>query len=158
MAKVSGKHARAQGNNRERQLAEPDKIAQDLQKAVLAGYSEKLQNEFLSPKNIGRMADPDSYVRITGVCGDTVEMFLAIENSRISDVKFVTDGCGVTIACVSYVTRTAKGKSVEEALRIESQGVDEYFGGLPGEHKHCARLAVMTLVAALETYQGELSK
>jgi hypothetical protein len=64
----------------------------------------------------------------------------------------------VTIACVSYVARTAKGKSVEEALRTSPDGVDEYFEGLPGEHKHCGRLAVMTLAAAVEKYRGELGK
>jgi len=56
-----------------------DRIAQYLQDAVLEGYSEKFKNEFLNPKNIGRLEHADSYVRITGPCGDTIEMWLAIE-------------------------------------------------------------------------------
>jgi len=132
-----------------------DRIAQDLQEAILKGYSEKFKNEFLNPKNIGQPDAADSYVRITGPCGDTIEMWLAIEDGRINDIRFMTDGCGATITCASYVTRAAKGKTIKEALRITQEDVVEYFEGLPDEHKHCAKLAVMTLTAAIEKYRGE---
>lgn len=135
-----------------------DKIAQDLQEAILEGYSEKFQNEFLRPGNIGKIKDSDSYVSITGVCGDSLEIYLVIRDGRISDIKFMTDGCGATVTCASYVTRTAKGKSIEEALRIKPENVDKYFEGLPEEHKHCAKLAVITLTAAIEKYQSKLNK
>jgi len=132
-----------------------DKIAQHLQEAVLEGYSEKFKNEFLNPKNIGEPERADSHVRITGPCGDTVEMWLAIEDGKISDIGFMTDGCGATITCASFVTGAAKGKTIEESLRITPEDVVEYFEGLPDEHKHCAKLAVMTLTAAIEKYRSE---
>ena len=137
---------------------EHDKIAQHLQEAILKGYSEKFKNEFLNPKNIGRLEHSDSHVSITGPCGDTIEICLAIEHGKISDIGFMTDGCGATITCASYVTRAAKGKSIEEALKITPEDVVEYFEGLPDEHKHCAKLAVMTLTAAIEKYQSEASE
>ena len=135
-----------------------DKIAQDLQEAVLEGYSEKFKKEFLRPDNIGKIKDSDSYVSITGICGDTVELYLVVKDKKISDIRFMTDGCGATITCASYVTRIAKGKSLEEALRIKPEDVDKYFEGLPEEHKHCAKLAVITLTAAIEKYQSKLNK
>jgi nitrogen fixation NifU-like protein len=67
----------------------------------------------------------------------------------------MTDGCGASITCASYVTRTAKGKSLEEALRIKPEDIEKYFEGLPEDHKHCAKLAVITLAAAIEKYQGK---
>ena len=135
-----------------------DEIAQYLQEAILEGYSESFKNEFLNPKNIGKIEDSDSHVSITGVCGDTVEMYLVIRDGSIRDIKFMTDGCGATITCASYVTRTARGKSIEEALRIKPEDVDKYFEGLPEEHKHCAKLAVITLTAAIEKYRSESNK
>jgi len=132
-----------------------DKIAQDLQEAILEGYSEKFKNEFLRPENIGKIKDSDSYVSITGVCGDTLDIYLVVREGKISDIRFMTDGCGASIACASYVTRTAKGRSLEEVLRIKPEDVDKYFEGLPEEHKHCAKLAVITLTAAIEKYQGK---
>ena len=127
-----------------------DKIAKGPQEILLEGYSEKFKDEFLNPRNIGKMQNPDGHANITGVCGDTVEMYLAIKDGKIDDIKFMTDGCGATIACASYITRTVKGKSIEEALRIKPEDVDKYFEGLPKESKHCAKLSVDTLVAALK--------
>jgi len=129
-----------------------DEIARTLQEAILGGYSEKFKQEFSNPKNIGKIENANSQVSITGVCGDTIEMYLAIKDERIDDIKFMTDGCGATIACASYVARTVKGKTIEEALRMKPEGVDSYFEGLPQESKHCAKLAVITLRAVLKEY------
>ncbi|MCP4610851.1 MAG: iron-sulfur cluster assembly scaffold protein [Planctomycetes bacterium] len=137
---------------------EYDKIAKELQEAILEGYSEKFQNEFMRPENIGRIENTDSYVSVTGVCGDTIEIYLVVRDGKINDISFMTDGCGATITCASYVTRMARGKSLEEALRIKPEDVDKYFEGLPEDHKHCAKLAVMTLTAAIEKYQSKLNK
>ena len=129
-----------------------DKLVESLQEAILAGYSQKFKDELFSPRNIGKIEKPDNHVRIKGVCGDTIEMSLTVRDERVHDIMFVTDGCGATVACASYVTRTAQGKVIEEALRIEPDDVDRYFEGLPEEHKHCAKLAVITLRALLEEY------
>jgi nitrogen fixation NifU-like protein len=132
-----------------------DWIVKKLQEAVLTGSSQKFKDEFFNPRNFGTIENPDSRVCMTGVCGDTIEMFLTVRDERIHDIKFTTDGCGATIVCASYVTRTAQGKSVEEAFRIKSDDVDRYFESLPEEHKHCAKLAVITLRALLEKYCGK---
>jgi nitrogen fixation protein NifU and related proteins len=137
---------------------EHDRIAKELQDAILEGYSEKFKNEFMMPENIGTIENPDSYVSITGPCGDTIEIYLVVRDGKISDIRFMTDGCGATITCASYVTRTVRGKSLEVALRIKPEDVNEYFEGLPEEHKHCAKLAVMTLTAAIEKYQNKSGK
>ncbi|MBC8218358.1 MAG: iron-sulfur cluster assembly scaffold protein [Planctomycetes bacterium] len=136
--------------------AENDKLVQRLQESMFEGLSVNLKNEVLNLQNIGEIDNPGSYVSVTGVCGDTVEMCLNITDGRISDIKFMTDGCNFTIACASYVTRTAKGRTIEESLQIEPEDVDKYFGGLPEDHKHCAKLSVMTLKAAIDKYRSEL--
>ncbi len=135
-----------------------DKIAQTLQDVIFKGYSQKFKEELSNPKNIGKIEDADSHVSIKGVCGDTVEMYLAIKDGRINDAKFLTDGCGATIACASYVARAVKGKTIEEALLMQPEGVDSYFEGLPAESKHCAKLAIDTLKAALNIYENKQRK
>jgi nitrogen fixation NifU-like protein len=130
-----------------------DEIAKRLQDALFEGYSQKLKDELFNAANIGMIDNPDSRVRITGVCGDTIEMFSSIENDKILNLKFVTDGCGFTVACANYLARMVKGKSIEEALEIEADDINTYFEGLPEENKHCAKLAVMTLQALLEEYR-----
>jgi nitrogen fixation NifU-like protein len=127
-------------------------MAGGLQDSILTGISEKFKTELLSPQNIGRIDDPDSYVRVTGVCGDTIEMYLSVKSGKIINIKFLTNGCGATIACSSYVTRISKGKSIESAFKIKPKDIANYFEGLSDEHKHCAKLAVITLKAAIKEY------
>ena len=64
-----------------------DRLAEELQEAVLAGYPEKLKAEFLKPGNLGRIESPDRRVSVTGSCGDTVEMFLSIQDENIIDIE-----------------------------------------------------------------------
>ncbi len=135
-----------------------DKIVRTLQEAILEGYSEKFKQEFFNPKNIGKIEDADSQVSITGVCGDSIEMYLVLKDGKINDIKFMTDGCGATIVCASYVTRTVKGKTIKDAHRMKPEDVDNYFEGLPEESKHCAKLSIDTLKAALDMYESQEQK
>ncbi len=126
-----------------------DKFADSLQKSILQKmaetYSKKVMEIFLNPKNIGRMDNPDGYGRVTGPCGDTMEMYLRIKDGIIAEAKFFTDGCGTTIVCGSMITELVKGKRVEDALDITNQTVLENLGGLPEPDQHCALLAADTL-------------
>jgi len=135
-----------------------DKIARTIQEAIFKGYSEKFKEELSNPKNIGKIEDANSHVSFTGVCGDTIEMYLTIKDGKVNDIKFLTDGCGAAIACASYVARAVKGKTIEEALLMKPEGVDSYFEGLPEENKHCAKLAIDTLKAALNIYEDKNRK
>ena len=63
--------------------AENEKFVQEIQESILEGLSENLRKEVLTPHNIGKLGSPDSYVSVTGVCGDTIEMYLKINNGRI---------------------------------------------------------------------------
>ena len=61
---------------------------------------------------------PDGYGKRTGECGDTVEMFLCINNGRIQSVSFDTDGCINTNACANTVSHLSEGKTIEKAWEI----------------------------------------
>jgi nitrogen fixation NifU-like protein len=137
---------------------ESDEFVQKLQDSVLEDLSENFISEVFDPQNIGKIDNPDGYVSFTGVCGDTIEMWLNIADGKISNIKFMTDGCGFTIVCASYITRTAKGKTIAEALQIKPEDIDKYFGGLPDDHKHCAKLSVLTLEAAIQNYRSRLKE
>jgi nitrogen fixation NifU-like protein len=134
-----------------------DEIAKRLQDAIFEGYSQRLKEELFNAENIGAIENPDGHARITGVCGDTIEMSARIQDKIIRDIQFVTDGCGFTVACANYVARTATGKTVDEALGIEPDDIDRYFEGLPDENKHCAKLAVMTFRALIDDYHNKLT-
>jgi len=125
---------------------------------MLKGYSEKTVEHAMDPQNIGSMIAHDGYAKITGPCGDTMEIFLRVREEKMVDAKFLTDGCGTTLACGSMTTELAKGKSLVEVQKINSEQVLNALGGLPESAVHCSVLAANTLKAAVENYLSSLKK
>jgi nitrogen fixation NifU-like protein len=81
-------------------------------------YSETAVEHSMNPRNLGDMEDADGFAKVTGSCGDTMEIWLKVKNGSIANASFLTDGCGTSIASGSMVTELAKGKSVSEAQRL----------------------------------------
>jgi nitrogen fixation NifU-like protein len=132
--------------------SEMDKIAEELQKEVWAGYTEVVIDHAQNPRNVGSIPDADGFASVTGPCGDTMEIWLKVRNGAINQATFRTDGCGTTIAAGSMVTELLKGKTVANALGTTQQGVLDALGGLPEESVHCALLAANTVKEAAKDY------
>ncbi len=103
-----------------------------------------------------RIENPDGYGKRTGECGDTVEMFLKVENNRIQTLGFRVDGCMNTNACSNTVVHMAEGKTIEEAWEITPEAVIDYLETLPSHETHCAELAVGAFYLALSDYRENL--
>jgi nitrogen fixation NifU-like protein len=140
----------------EKMAEEFDSPFKELEQTVMddmrQNYSEKTIDHFLNPRNLGEIPTPDGFGRITGPCGDTMEIRLKVRDDRIINASFWTDGCGPSIASGSVVTELAKGKSVLEARKITQQDVLDALGGLPEDNLHCALLAANTLKEAIKDY------
>ncbi len=115
-------------------------------------YSEQVIDHFQNPRNLGEIADADGFGKVTGSCGDTMEIYLTVRGDRISDANFWTDGCGTSIASGSMATELAKGKSIAEARSITNNVILSSLGGLPEESEHCALLAADALREAIKDY------
>jgi nitrogen fixation NifU-like protein len=117
-----------------------------------ATYGKEVFSRWQNPLFMGRMAEPSSVARITGKCGDRMEIYLRIRNDYIEEARFFTDGCGSSVACGSVVAELATGKDLEGAAQISGESVLKTLGGLPEEEKHCAFLAVEALMAAIHQW------
>lgn len=116
-------------------------------------FSKKTLEEYREPKNVGRMDEPDAFAAVKGSCGDTMELYLRIEDDRARRIVFMTDGCGATIACGSKLTKMVEGRTLAEIGRIEEEDLIRALGGLPEENLHCAELTIKTLRKALSMYE-----
>ncbi len=116
-------------------------------------YSQKLMEHFLSPKNVGEIPDADG-VGGEGnpVCGDVMKVYIKVEDDKIVDAKFQTFGCGAAIAVSSMITEMAKGKTIEEALKISKEAIAEALDGLPPQKMHCSNLGADALKKAIQDY------
>ena len=121
-------------------------------------YSKKVLEHFMHPHNQGEIANP-SGAGIVGnpTCGDVMRIYIKVKKKKkeevIEDIKFETLGCASAIATSSMVTDLAKGKTLEEALKISRDDVAEALEGLPPIKMHCSNLASEALTAAIEDYQ-----
>lgn len=106
-------------------------------------YSPVVLDHFKNPRNVGEILDADGIGEVGNpVCGDIMNVYIKVVDNRIEDVKFKTFGCGAAIAVSSMITSMAKGKTLEEAMKITNADVAEALGGLPPNKLHCSNLGL----------------
>ena len=116
-------------------------------------YTKKMMAHFANPHNMGQIKDPDGIGKAGNpVCGDVMHLHIKVNDNRITNIKFQTLGCASAIATSSMVTDLAKGKTIEEALKITNAQVASELGGLPPIKMHCSVLAEQALHAAIDDY------
>lgn len=116
-------------------------------------YSEKVMDHFQNPRNVGKMEDADGVGEVgNAVCGDIMRMYIKVEDNIITDVSFITFGCGSAIATSSMATEMIKGHTVDEALELSNRAVVEALDGLPAHKIHCSVLAEEAVKAAVKDY------
>ncbi len=125
-------------------------------------YSKKVRENFMNPKNMGEIKNPDAIGKVGNPqCGDVMWIYLKIgkkkvdgkEEEIIKDIKFKTFGCMAAIATSSMITQLAKGKTLKEAEKITVDNVADSLQGLPAIKMHCSSLAVDALRKAIENYR-----
>ena len=122
-------------------------------------YSKKVMDHFMSPRNVGEIKDADGIGEIGNpVCGDMMTFYIKVKDNKLDDVKFKTFGCGAAIAVSSMVSEMAKGKTLDEALKISNKNVAKELGGLPKNKLHCSNLGADALHKAIENYQKKQKK
>ncbi len=116
-------------------------------------YSEKVMEHFRNPHNMGEIPNADGVGTVGNpVCGDLMSIYIKVKDNKLEDVKFKTFGCGAAIATSSMVTDLAKGKTLDEAMKITRADVADSLGGLPPIKMHCSNLAADGLHAAIQDY------
>ena len=125
-------------------------------------YSEKVNDHFDNPRNMGSMdkADPQVGTGLVGApaCGDVMKLQIKVnDDGVIKDAKFKTFGCGSAIASSSLVTEWIKNKTLEEAEEIKNCEIAEELS-LPPVKIHCSVLAEDAIKAAIEDYKKKADK
>jgi nitrogen fixation NifU-like protein len=116
-------------------------------------------DHFSNPRNSGKMISADGEGIVGDVrCGDSLTIYIKVKDNRITDIKFLVFGCAASIATSSMTTVLAKGKTLEEALKITEQDIIEALDGLPKIKYHCSNLGVTALRKAIQDYNEKRTK
>lgn len=129
-----------------------DRIQDEAFADALQAYGAKGFERWRNPRFHGRMHEADGYGRVTGSCGDTIEIFLKVEDDRVKAASFTTTGCASSGLCGSFAAELAIGRGVEQLFDMKGEEVLAYIGTFPESERHCAFLAVETLHEAANSY------
>ena len=123
-------------------------------------YSDTVKDHFLNPRNflmgdeskfdydaVGQVGNP--------VCGDQMRMYIKVVDDKIADIRWKTYGCASAIASTSALSELAKGRTLDEALKIDAKAIDDYLGNLPKHKFHCSVLGHDALRDAIEKYRSQ---
>ena len=123
---------------------------------MFAEYNNIVIDHFMTPRNSGIIenynaegsyGDPE--------CGDSLNVYLKVENDIIIDISFLVFGCVAAIATSSMITELAKGLTLKEALLLQKEDVTTALGGLPENKVHCSLIGITALQNAIENYYSK---
>jgi nitrogen fixation NifU-like protein len=121
-------------------------------------YNKKVLQHFKNPHNFGKIPNADGEGRVGNVvCGDVMNLYLKIGKNKkgeeiIKNIKFETFGCVAAIATSSIITDIAKGKTINEAIKLNKDNIVDTLEELPPIKIHCSVLAIDALQEAIYDY------
>ncbi len=121
-------------------------------------YHEMIIDYSRNPINYGEIENPDvTFHDSNPLCGDSIDIDLKIDENKVVDIKFHGKGCAICMACSSVLTEITKGKSIDEARKIEKNDILSELGleHLQAVRIKCALLSLKVLKSALYTYIGK---
>lgn len=123
----------------------------------MSSYSKEVMRRFKKPKFGRKMKNADAVGEVgNAVCGDVMKIFLKIKKNKkavIKDISFQTFGCVAAIASSDALCELAKGKTIEEALKINRNDIIKKLKGLPNIKFHCSVLGEEALHKAIKNYK-----
>lgn len=115
-------------------------------------YGGEAFDRWRNPPHQGEPPGTNGRGASTGSCGDTITIFLCIEDDTVRDAGFHTDGCGSSQISGSMTAELALGMRCEDLTSITGEVVRDRLGHLLKDDEHCAWLAVNALHDALGDY------
>jgi len=113
--------------------------------------NEKILEHFRNPHNAGNLAEPSAVVEVANpVCGDTMRLSVRVQDGRVTEARFKTQGCVASIAAGSVLTVLLADRTLGEVREITVVRISEELDDLPPATMHAAELAMDALTAVLE--------
>lgn len=133
-----------------------DDLMRDVYNRISKGdgrsQGEPASDSGILPENMRKLGNASSSARVTGKCGETMEMYLRVSGDRITEATFLTNGCQFSRLCGYVAAKLAEKRTVDEAAEIEGDTILSVLKHVPQEEAHCADLAAETLRTAVHEW------
>lgn len=118
-------------------------------------YSDTLLDHFRNPRNYGALPSPDvAYEEFNPLCGDRIRFELKISDNRIAAVRFVGDGCAISIAAASMLTVLVLDADIDQSAVISSEKlISSLKSDIKPSRMKCALLPLDALRSCVKIYK-----
>ena len=120
-----------------------------------AGYSKKAIQYYIEKPNMGSIPDAELTSEMTGTCGDTMGIYVKMNDDTIQDAKYEVMGCAGAISAAMAAVDIIKGHSLEFARSLNDGDIFKVLEEIPVKKHHCIQLAVKTLHKAIDEYNDK---
>ncbi|WP_291466564.1 iron-sulfur cluster assembly scaffold protein [Desulfobacula sp.] len=119
-----------------------------------AGYGDPAINYYLEKKYMGYIENADQISQKVGSCGDIMKVYLKVDDNLINDVRYEITGCAGAISAAMAAVDLVKGKTIDEALKVNDGDVFKVLENIPEKKHHCIQLAVKTMHQGIQEYKN----
>ena len=92
-------------------------------------YQEVILDHYRRPRNRGTVPEPTGTASLRNpLCGDEVDVQVAMEDGKVADVKFGGRGCSISQASASMMTELVKGRTPDEVHALGERFVEMIRG------------------------------
>ena len=119
-----------------------------------AGYSQRAIQYYIEKPYMGSIPDAELKSEMTGTCGDTMGVYVKMNNGTIADAKYEVLGCAGAISAAMAAVDLIKGRSLEYARGLNDGDIFTVLEEIPVKKHHCIQLAVKTLHKAIDEFNG----
>jgi len=123
-------------------------------------FREELMAHAKSPHNQGVIRGAEIRQKETNpLCGDEIEIFARVKNSKLAEIKFNGSGCYISQAAASMLTDQLVDKKLLAVRKMNETNVMAMLGAtVTPARKKCAMLALWTIQKGIENYLNVKSK
>ena len=94
-----------------------------------ATYKDILIDYYRNPRNYGRIENAKIISKDANpLCGDEVEIFINVDNEKISEAKFVGNGCIISIAATSLLLEKILNADLNHVLKLDKEFILQLLG------------------------------
>ena len=114
-------------------------------------YRDFILEHYKHPRNFGELDDPDLEAHeVNPLCGDELGVHIAVEDGRISDLRFQGHGCAISQAAASIASEELIGMDVTQAGTLEAGWMLDLLGiPVSATRRKCALLSLKVVRHAL---------
>ncbi|MCC7495363.1 MAG: SUF system NifU family Fe-S cluster assembly protein [Fimbriimonadaceae bacterium] len=96
-------------------------------------YQAIILEHYRNPSNVGLVEDGLQARNSHPSCGDKVLLSLRLDGQRISEAKFLGEGCSISQASLSMMTEAVTGQTVDEVKAVYQAFRRMLYGEEPNE-------------------------